>query len=1222
MSSLDSKTLKDFAQAIIGETGVGSNLRYGTVRSDTTGTYVMIDGSSTYTPVLGNVDSRTGDRVTVDFINHQAVITSNISAPSSGYIASEQPIRVYTEYAKNNSQTVPPTSGWSEELPERRPNEYIWSRMVNSFASGATSTDAPKMITGQNGKDGKDGKDALVCGIKQPNCIFNGPSTGVPIGETCYAELYARSGTTTKNISIISSDVTCPIGIIVSSIIGNGSSAPVINFRTTGVITSNREATIRMYVDGVAYTTTMSFGVALNGEDGASGDPGKDSSNMELTSSNGTTFKDFGYSTTITAVIRKGDKEITTLAQAILEYGDSTTNIRWTYKRLKSNFSGIIPDNYPGLSSDKFHLTVSADDPMNGEDTLFEARLYVTPSPTTLRTICVNTLEIDYTEPTSALEIDSSNGTSFRTNSRDTTLSLRLRRGETVIKNYHDAVAAYGSDINIYWYYKHAGATGWTIITGDAILDDGFELEVDSTMVNVSTTFRAEFTRRLSSGSWYTAAISEITIDDIFDGYTPGMTANSYTFSASTPNGADVGDTCETQVYLYYGNESDIITVTASDVVCPSGISATITNSGTTRPKITFTVTSSFTTNRSASITFHKGDLAYTQVFNFSVALKGIDGDTSYSITLVSSDGTVFTDRTDETTITASAKYGNTELSIDNSGNVYNGSIYLGRLKWTQTGKSGYSYLKSKTIPATDVLPYALISVEFNSATGTALYAKNEITLVFCANIKNTARYYQKVSTDDTPPLKPTTYPPPSSWSATEPSISESEVSTKTIYYVEVVQYSDNAFVYSDVSEYTAFVSSKFALSKALGALTTAEAADTNSKQAKQDAYDALIAATAYLKLDPVLQKIVISKLGTSSWKTFAIDSVGCSVGEYNPTNNTFDSYSDFDIHGLHLHPRDTGSVTGGCISMDFDDPNKSDRELLDYCVEISTTDHKYVLKEVSDMTYKIDTIRTMYDVIVSSPGTSLQDRKGSAYLFMAGGEDPNGSLPSAGVVAPGFAIGTSPKTLNWNYATGTGALAPDGSYRLAKDTGIGIIASDDDVLNEPFGGARLIPNPFVAMVGIAENTQNKQWPSFWAFDVASSEDLHRMESQVIDSGHVPLIGFRGLGHINISNNTSGDTIQTYAAYVYSSTSTATVVYVTVPLAYPVPVQAVITFSFTPTNFMVKSNTTLRINSISGKVTRDASKIVFILTCDYNSSLKTYDTFTGRFGGNFEFNIT
>lgn len=1466
MSSLDGKTLKDFARAILGETGPGSSLRYGTVQTDSSGAYVMLDGSSTYTPVLGNVDVRDGDRVTVEFINHQAVITSNVSTPSSGYQAEEQPVRVYTEYAKNNSTTTPPTGGWSETLPEAGPTEYIWSRMVNLFPNGTTATDTPQMITGRKGEDaltygvkqpvyvfngppggipvgevctaelyarkgnisqnitvtsqdiscpagitvysvtgsgstsptivfktnavfttnrtatitlkingvayttsmsfsvalnGNDGENALIYGIKQPNCVFNGPSSGVPVGQTCSTELYARSGSTSKNISVTTSDIVCPSGITVSSITGNGSASPIINFRTTSIFTTKRSAEITMHVGTASYTVTMEFGVALNGSDGSGGE---DSSTMEITSSGGTTFKDLGYESTLTAVVRKGKTEITSLQQAILAYGDSSVNIRWTYKRLKTNYSGTIPDNYPGLSQDKFSLSISADDPMNCDDTLFEARLYTVPEPQTLKTICVNTIEIDYTEPTSELGIVSSNGTSFRDTITSTTLSLRLVKGEKVITSMRDALIEYGSDINIYWYYKHASSSGWTIITDSSIRDSGFYLDVDDTMVNVTTTFRAEFARKTSTGSWYSAAIKEITINDIFDGFTHGITTHSYTFGASTPDGADIGDQCQTTAYLYSGEEKQNITIASSDVVCPSGISATITSSGTKNPIITFRVTSHFSSSREAQITYHYGEYSFIQHFCFSVAMKGSkgadgtdgvdgvdgfvcgikqpyyvfngpatgiqvgqtctaelyarsgrnanlitittsdiscptgitvqnisgsgttspiitfkttatfttakqasitirsgsieyvvimsfgvalngvkgdpgkdgtdgtdgvdgkDGVSPYVLNITSSSGTIMKDRNSSTTLTVTAMYKNTYLTIDDIGRVYNDDdLFVGRIRWSQTGKSGYTYADAITVPATDVLPYSVVLSELYWPATREVLATIEATLVFCSNIKIASRYYQKTDASSTKPAKPTTYPPSSSWSLTEPSITESEVSTKTIYYVEVVQYSDNSFTYSDVSEYTAFVSSKFALSKALAALTTANDAEEASETAKQDAYDALIAATAYLKLDPVLQKIVISKLGTSSWKTFAIDSIGCSVGEYNPTNNTFDSYADFDVHGVHINPRSVGSVVGGWISMDLNNLNKTDHTTLDYCVELNDSGNYRSLYEYSNQTYRVNTVRSEYSIIVSSPNTSVQSKKGSGYFQISGGEDPRGSLPSSVTVVPGFAIGTSMDTFKWGHSSTAGSLpslARGYNRAFASATGMGIICSDTDATSGSYN-SRLINGPSMAFVGLKNNTYRSRWPEFWIVNAESIADGDSFGDKIEDKA-VPLFGFRGLSMIQIASTASAFKRCTYNAYVASSTTTATTLYVMVPLAYPIVKTATIVVETAPTSFNGSNDYTdyFRINSITGTVSPNCSSVVFILSCNYNSYYKEGKSFVGFFASNFDFSIT
>ena len=56
---------------------------YGTYRVDGDGAYVQIDGSDTRTPVSTTSEARNGDRVTVLIKNHRAIITGNLTDPST-----------------------------------------------------------------------------------------------------------------------------------------------------------------------------------------------------------------------------------------------------------------------------------------------------------------------------------------------------------------------------------------------------------------------------------------------------------------------------------------------------------------------------------------------------------------------------------------------------------------------------------------------------------------------------------------------------------------------------------------------------------------------------------------------------------------------------------------------------------------------------------------------------------------------------------------------------------------------------------------------------------------------------------------------------------------------------------------------------------------------------------------------------------------------------------
>lgn len=78
-----------------------------------------------------------------------------------------------------------------------------------------------------------------------------------------------------------------------------------------------------------------------------------------------------------------------------------------------------------------------------------------------------------------------------------------------------------------------------------------------------------------------TKSAGQITIVDVTDAYSVMLTSETYTFVGKN-NGASSGLTCSTQAVAYCGsNKCSSVTVNAANIVCPTGISATVSGSGT-----------------------------------------------------------------------------------------------------------------------------------------------------------------------------------------------------------------------------------------------------------------------------------------------------------------------------------------------------------------------------------------------------------------------------------------------------------------------------------------------------------------------------------------------------------------------------------------------------------------------------------------------------------------
>lgn len=94
----------------------------------------------------------------------------------------------------------------------------------------------------------------------------------------------------------------------------------------------------------------------------------------------------------------------------------------------------------------------------------------------------------------------------------------------------------------------------------------------------------------------------QITIIDVTDAYSVMLTSEAYTFIGDT-SGVPVGQTCSTEVVAFCGtSQCNSVNVTAGDIVCPTGITAKVENSGTTKVKITFTTAAVISTACEATI--------------------------------------------------------------------------------------------------------------------------------------------------------------------------------------------------------------------------------------------------------------------------------------------------------------------------------------------------------------------------------------------------------------------------------------------------------------------------------------------------------------------------------------------------------------------------------------------------------------------------------------------
>lgn len=120
----------------------------------------------------------------------------------------------------------------------------------------------------------------------------------------------------------------------------------------------------------------------------------------------------------------------------------------------------------------------------------------------------------------------------------------------------------------------------------------------------------------------------QITIIDVTDAYSVMLTSEAYTFIGGV-DGVASGAKCETEAVAFCGtNQCNNVSVTVGDITLPTGISASVSNSGTSKVKITFTTTAVISTACEATIPVVVDGITVNKKFSFAVALKGNTGAT------------------------------------------------------------------------------------------------------------------------------------------------------------------------------------------------------------------------------------------------------------------------------------------------------------------------------------------------------------------------------------------------------------------------------------------------------------------------------------------------------------------------------------------------------------------------------------------------------------------
>lgn len=119
-------------------------------------------------------------------------------------------------------------------------------------------------------------------------------------------------------------------------------------------------------------------------------------------------------------------------------------------------------------------------------------------------------------------------------------------------------------------------------------------------------------------------ASSQISMIDVTDAYSVILTSEAYAFTGNT-SGAQAGLTCTTQVVAFCGQKS-CISLNVSNISCPTGITATVSNNNTASPTVTFKTTATITATCEAIIPVSVDGITINKKFSFAVAKTGSTG--------------------------------------------------------------------------------------------------------------------------------------------------------------------------------------------------------------------------------------------------------------------------------------------------------------------------------------------------------------------------------------------------------------------------------------------------------------------------------------------------------------------------------------------------------------------------------------------------------------------
>ena len=481
-------------------------------------------------------------------------------------------IKSITEYyilSTTNTGVTTSTSGWSTNVPTLTPtNKYLWNYELVTYTDNSTMSTTPVIIGvyGDKGADGADGKDGT-------------DGKGIKTVTNYYLASSSSSGVTTSTY---------------------GWTETIQTISPSNKYLWNYEKIT--YTDNTTYSTSPMI-IGVHGTDGTNGKGIKSITEYYIlsTTNTGVTTSTSGWSTTV-PTLTPTDKYLWNYE--LITYTDNSTS---------SSTPAII-----GVYGDK------GVDGINGKDGKG-----------------VNTITNYY------LASASSSGVTTSTSGWTTTIQ-NMTPTDKYLWNYEVIAYTDGTNnttiptiIGVHGTNGNNGSDGKGIST----ITEYYLASASSSGVTTSTSGWTTTIQSMTSTNKYlwnyevikytdnsTTTGSPKIIGVYGDKGSTGDSAvnvllsnESHTFAASS-NGAAVAGNVTTTVIGYKGSTATACTVgTISGL--PSGMTAKINNNGSTSASITFTVTTSLTTQAgTVTISITCGGVTVNKIFSYSLAIAGTNG--------------------------------------------------------------------------------------------------------------------------------------------------------------------------------------------------------------------------------------------------------------------------------------------------------------------------------------------------------------------------------------------------------------------------------------------------------------------------------------------------------------------------------------------------------------------------------------------------------------------